>query len=221
MRFYWQLLFSNGNRYIEFSYIGITKTGFMPLRLFLKSFTRKSYRFSFVDTVSMAPSRLFFASLMEKLEQLVQKGKVAGANGLIVLLADDDADDRDMFEEAISRINPLIRVGALRNGNSLIQHLQSGEQPDMIFLDLNMPGKNGKECLAEIRKNPSWAKIPVVIYSTSASKRDVNDTYSGGANLYLLKPNSFQELIKIIKRVFSIDIAAPVAPQDYLLTYSS
>jgi CheY-like chemotaxis protein len=82
----------------------------------------------------------------------------------------------------------------------------SEELPSIIFLDLNMPRKTGKECLAEIRKNPRFKSIPVIIYSTSSHKRDIQETHSCGANLYMPKPNSFTGLVDVVTKVFSIDL---------------
>ena len=93
-----------------------------------------------------------------------------------------------------------------KDGSQLMNMLNASESlPDIIFLDLNMPGKNGKKCLEEIRGNKKFAKVQVVIYSTSVSKKDIDDTFSLGANLYIRKPNTFKELTEVIKKVFAID----------------
>jgi CheY-like chemotaxis protein len=190
----------------------------MPIAKFYCFSFMMSYKWGWVHTGLMNTSIVFFASVLDKLEEMGKRENRDGLKRLRVVLADDDPDDREMFEEAISRINPQIEVVTLVNGMSLIRELEDGADPDMIFLDLNMPGKNGRECLAAIRQNASWNKIPIVIYSTSASKRDVNETYHSGANLYLLKPNSFQDLVQIIRRVFSIDLESTrLLQQNYLL----
>jgi CheY-like chemotaxis protein len=189
----------------------------MPWRL-LFHYYRKRLKFTIIPVVTPGSGRLYFASLLDKIDGIKKENRTDPSREFRVWLVDDDQDDRDMFEEAIARINPGIKVETLNNGISMIQHLESGNVPEMIFLDLNMPGKSGKECLAMIRSNPLWRKIPVVIYSTSANKKDVSDTFSAGANLYLLKPNSFSELIKVIQRAFKIDFeASQVAQKDFLL----
>ncbi|MEJ7588012.1 MAG: response regulator [Ferruginibacter sp.] len=78
--------------------------------------------------------------------------------------------------------------------------------PDIVFLDLNMPGKNGKECLKEIKENPRFKALPVIIYSTSAHTKDIMDTHSTGANLYIRKPSSMRGLISVIRRVFLLEL---------------
>ena len=125
-------------------------------------------------------------------------------SGFKILLADDDADDRELFAEAAQSFNA--NVETVPNGIVLMQKLaQSDSLPDFILLDLNMPEKGGKECLQEIRQHSRFNDVPVIIYSTSSSKKDINDTYAMGANLYITKPNSFNELKNTIKNLIEID----------------
>jgi CheY-like chemotaxis protein len=110
------------------------------------------------------------------------------------MLADDDPDDRDLLAEAIIAGNSA-HVESAHNGAHLMLALTAMEElPDMIFLDLNMPEKNGKECLSEIRQHDRLKGVPVIIYSTSSSKKDIDDAFDLGATLYVTKPNSFSEL---------------------------
>ena len=121
-----------------------------------------------------------------------------------IMLADDDADDRDLFSEAIS--DQLANIDSFPNGVQLMKILNAKtELPDFVFIDLNMPEKSGKECLLEIRKQERLKDLPVIIYSTSSSKRDIDDTFELGANLYMTKPNSFSELKRMVSSVLSID----------------
>ncbi len=179
-------------------------------------------------TISWTPNQatpiVFFASLLEKIEQLKKRTYPGGlSKPLKIILADDDDDDRQLFEEAIGCIDPEIIVSMAQNGMELIEMMKSGLQPEIIFLDLNMPGKTGKECLTELRQHEAWTKIPVIIYSTSSNKKDILDTYSGGANLYLLKPPSFRELIAIIRQAFSFDWENTdrLPHKDFVLTFNS
>jgi CheY-like chemotaxis protein len=123
---------------------------------------------------------------------------------LRILLADDDPDDRELFTEAINEYNA--DVDSVPNGVELMQVLNNNSaRPDLIFLDLNMPEKGGKECLQEIRSNEKLKDIPVIIYSTSSSKKDIDETFELGANLYITKPSSFSDLRKTVKEIMSFD----------------
>ena len=139
-----------------------------------------------------------------------------------ILLADDDPDDRDLFTEAITEHNA--DVNTVWNGAQLMKVLDSNESlPDFIFLDLNMPEKGGKECLLEIRKHAKLKEIPVIIYSTSSSKKDIDDTYELGANLYITKPNSFTELRKAVRKIMALDWSRyqpRSSKSDYVFTAS-
>ena len=118
-----------------------------------------------------------------------------------ILLAEDDADDRELFLEAISLVDPSIKVDTVENGEKLMAHLRAAPlYPDCIFLDLNMPKKNGKECLKEIRANAKTQTIPVIIYTTSLSKKDIDETFDKGASFFIRKPNSFRELTDLLQK---------------------
>ncbi|MDB5255361.1 MAG: response regulator receiver protein [Chitinophagaceae bacterium] len=126
---------------------------------------------------------------------------------VVVFLADDDADDRAMFEEVIHEVDPTIQLTCAEDGKILLTMLQSGKYPlpQLLFLDLNMPNKNGKECLEEIRNSDRLKDIPVIIYSTSSSPKDIDDAFEKGANLYVRKPSSFQELRFIARAVLAME----------------
>ena len=126
---------------------------------------------------------------------------------VVIFLADDDADDRAMFEEVVTEIDSSIQLTCAEDGMMLLQLLNSKTipLPHLIFLDLNMPNKNGKECLDEIRRSERLKDIPIIIYSTSSSPKDINDTFEKGANLYVRKPSSFKELRSITKDVLALD----------------
>ena len=125
----------------------------------------------------------------------------------IVLLVDDDLDDRLFFQESFEEIKIDTTVHLLKDGKELIDHLEdpSHKLPDIIFLDLNMPILSGMECLVKIRKNPLWKDIAVAIYSTSSSETDVENSFINGANIYIKKPNNFDQLRKILSEVIMIN----------------
>jgi CheY-like chemotaxis protein len=121
-----------------------------------------------------------------------------------VMLADDDKDDQFLFEEALNKTPVDAELTTADDGEELMEKLHDPEipNPDVIFLDLNMPNKNGKECIAEIKSDDELKDIPVVIYSTSNSEKDVNDTYNAGASLYVSKPHSFLKITTVLKNIF-------------------
>jgi CheY-like chemotaxis protein len=132
-----------------------------------------------------------------------------------ILLADDDAGSREIFIEAIGQIAPHIKISVAVNGQKLMNALLSQAEalPDIIFLDLNMPLKNGKECLLEIRNNNRLRDIPVIIYSTSSHDDHIEETFVGGANFYMIKPDSFYDLKLIAKNILSLDWVEPIWPE--------
>ncbi len=126
-----------------------------------------------------------------------------------IFLAEDDADDRMFFEDALNAINISSQLTLSNNGLELMKNLETltaHPPPDVIFLDLNMPLKNGIECLKEIRETPKLKDIPIVVFSTTASESMVEKTYSLGANCYVCKPNSHQSLKKTIEAVLELDL---------------
>jgi len=127
-------------------------------------------------------------------------------NRALIILADDDADDRDLFSEAMEECCINVTVETAKDGIELVKLLKNTNRtPDLIFLDLNMPNKNGKECLIEIRKSQALKHLPVIIYSTSSSQRDIEFTFEKGANLFISKPSSYKELVQIAKKVLALD----------------
>lgn len=126
-----------------------------------------------------------------------------------IILADDDADDCEFFEEALKEVSSETELTITRDGvelmNTLYEIVTEPPPPDMIFLDLNMPRKNGFECLTEIRETPRWKNIPVVIFSTSANVDTIERAYSLGANCYIRKPGSHQLLKRAIETALAYD----------------
>lgn len=127
-------------------------------------------------------------------------------NNLNVLLADDDEDDRWLFEQALSNLKIKTTLLLFKDGKEIMDHLIKTESiPHIVFLDLNMPIKNGMECLQEMRKNNSLKKIPVAIYSTSSSEEDIENTFINGANIYINKPNNFAALKNVVDKVLQLN----------------
>ncbi|MFB9057413.1 response regulator [Mariniflexile ostreae] len=120
-----------------------------------------------------------------------------------IILADDDEDDRMFFTEAFEELKIGTKVETFKDGLYLMDYLNSSDSalPHVLFLDLNMPRKNGLECLSEIKANPKFNDIAIAIYSTSASEEDIEKTFVQGANIYIKKPSSFKVLKKVLSEV--------------------
>lgn len=119
-----------------------------------------------------------------------------------ILLADDDEGDQLLFIEAFSEIQVENQVSVVNDGVELMAYLEKkgNPMPYMLFLDLNMPQKNGIECLKEIRSNERLKDIFIAIYSTSNNEKDMEETFRNGANIYLAKPNDFNELKQLLNK---------------------
>ncbi|MEO7311675.1 MAG: response regulator [Chitinophagaceae bacterium] len=119
---------------------------------------------------------------------------------MLFLLADDDADDQLLFLEALGEIDTSIECLVALNGEDALQKLKDRREnlPNYIFLDLNMPRMNGLQCLNEIKKMEQLHNIPVIIYTTSAAQRDIDESKKSGAEKFITKPTSFQELKNIL-----------------------
>lgn len=126
---------------------------------------------------------------------------------LRVFLTDDDEDDRLFFQESIESIDIETELVLFKNGNELMSYLHSEDAklPHLIFLDLNMPIKNGLECLKEIKASDKLKDLLIAIYSTSSSEKDIETTFINGANIYINKPDNFNALKSSIEKVLKIN----------------
>lgn len=125
-----------------------------------------------------------------------------------VVLVEDDADDIEFFQEAISEMPYKIDLRIYKNGQAFVEGMLADKTniPDVVFLDLNMPIKNGVQALKELREIPEFKNIPIVaIYSTSISEKDQADTFLLGADAFISKPNDYKDLHKLIQKIFEID----------------
>ena len=125
-----------------------------------------------------------------------------------IWLCDDDEEDHFVFGQAISEVLPQSRLTTFLNGSELLFQLQT-HQPDILFLDINMPMQNGIECLKTIRDHSFLRKLPVVIYSVSEHHIDLKASYGMGATVYLIKPHVYQELVQQLKALFRLDWQHP------------
>lgn len=125
---------------------------------------------------------------------------------LSILLADDDPDDRLFFKEAVKEFPFPTHLTTVPNGEHLMQLLtnETNKLPDVLFLDLNMPRKNGFECLSEIKENEKLKGLPVIIFSTSFEQEVVNLLYKNGAQHFIRKPSEFSQFKKIIQQTLTL-----------------
>lgn len=124
-----------------------------------------------------------------------------------LLLADDDEDDRAFFKEALDELPITVKLITVNDGAELMEFLlnnQSGNFPDILFLDLNMPRKSGLECLKEIKTIDRLKHLPVIIFSTSLDSNIVDLMYENGASYYIQKPGEFYKLKKVIQNALTI-----------------
>jgi CheY-like chemotaxis protein len=119
-----------------------------------------------------------------------------------IFLIDDDIDDQAIFALALEELAPSFHCVTAKDGIEALAKLRSGDlKPDCIFLDLNMPRMNGKQCLKELRKEFRLSQIPVVIYTTSSESRDKEQMLAMGASAFITKPPVMEELVASLKVV--------------------
>lgn len=136
------------------------------------------------------------------------KPKSAAKKVLTILMADDDADDRLLARDALEESRVLNRLSFVEDGVQLVDYLNGKDEyadretypmPGLILLDLNMPRKDGREALQEIKSNPLTRRIPVVILTTSKAEEDMLRGYDLGAASYITKPVTFTALVDLMK----------------------
>ena len=125
----------------------------------------------------------------------------------VILMAEDDADDRLLVKEALAECKLEDCIRFVADGEELMDYLlwrgkyltpEAAPRPTFILLDLNMPRKDGREALREIRAHPDLRRLPVVVFTTSNAKTDVEMVYDLGANSFVVKPVAFDALVKIV-----------------------
>jgi len=120
-----------------------------------------------------------------------------------VLIADDDDDDYLIFSLAIEEISYKVLLTRAVNGSILLSMLEK-ELPDILFLDLMMPPKDGRECLKIIRANQKYDALPIIVYTSLEDLTSIEYCYREGANLYTVKPTNISELKHILQRILSV-----------------
>jgi CheY-like chemotaxis protein len=125
-----------------------------------------------------------------------------------IILAEDDIDDQNIFQIALQEIDSSIQTQFVSNGRELLNLLQN-HKPDLLFLDLDMPYKNGLECLIEIRNDPKLEKIPVIVFSSTTKPSNIQTAYEMGAHLFFIKPPIYTDYLSSIKAIFKLDWDVP------------
>ena len=138
----------------------------------------------------------------------MEKSMIKDGKPVSILMADDDEDDRFMAHEAMDEMNVPGTIHFVENGEELMEYLfkkgkfadrEDPACPDIILLDLNMPRKDGREALKEIKSHPALRHIPVIVLTTSRAEEDISYTYKLGASSYITKPDSFDGLVSVMK----------------------
>jgi CheY-like chemotaxis protein len=126
---------------------------------------------------------------------------------LNILMADDDPDDRMLVRDALGETSAPQHLDCVEDGEELLDylhqrgkyaHLPAGHPPRIILLDLNMPRKDGREALKEIKNDPKLRQIPVIILTTSNATEDIQRAYDLGASSFMIKPRNFETLVKAL-----------------------
>ena len=127
---------------------------------------------------------------------------------ITIVLADDDPDDRKLTEEAFAENRLANQLHCVEDGEELLDylhrrgkytHLRNEPLPGLILLDLNMPRKDGREALKEIKADPGLRRIPIVVLTTSKAEEDILRSYDLGVNSYVTKPVTFKSLVELVK----------------------
>ena len=126
----------------------------------------------------------------------------------VILIVDDDLDDREIMRDAFMSNHKNHREFVfVENGDLLLQYLEDGDDtasPQLIMLDLNMPGKDGREALKDMKGSQRFRHIPTVVFTTSSSQKDMQVSYDLGANCFITKPDTFNKLVEITHSIVQL-----------------
>jgi CheY-like chemotaxis protein len=148
------------------------------------------------------------------------------SKNLNILLADDDPTDCLLFKDALEELPVSAHLTVVHNGEQVIEVLtkKGNKLPDVLFLDINMPRKNGFATLGEIKRNKRLEKLPVIIFSISSELESLKRVYSDAAHYYICKPDDFSELKKVICEALTLisqkSISLPLK-ENFMITGDS
>ncbi len=146
------------------------------------------------------------------------------ADVINILLVDDNESENLIFGEALRELPSKTTLNFLTEPNELMNYFENPnkKKPDIIFLDISMPKKTGIECLQEIKAIKKLKQIPVVMFSTSLNQVDVENSFAFGAHLYVEKPKGYNNLIKLLNHLVSVDwkyLKVVMKKENFVLKY--
>lgn len=133
-----------------------------------------------------------------------------------LLVAEDDEDDRLLMQDALAEANFEGRLIFVHDGEDLMEHLNDQREksmPDLILLDLNMPRKDGREALREIKSDRDFRRIPLIVLTTSNDMDDIFQCYDSGANSFITKPPTFEGLVDALKTIIQFWVKLATGPE--------
>jgi CheY-like chemotaxis protein len=146
-----------------------------------------------------------------------------GARPITILLADDDEEDRMLTSDALEESRVVNDLRFVEDGEELLDYLykrgryadpDAAPTPGLILLDLNMPKKDGREALRDIKADPDLRRIPIIVLTTSKAEEDIYRTYDLGANSFITKPVAFASLVEVMKEIGRYWIEIVELPRD-------
>lgn len=150
---------------------------------------------------------------------MTNKEPLKATKPITILIADDDADDRLMTKEAFEESFLINNLHFVEDGEQLMDYLNQQDKlkfpiPGLILLDLNMPKKDGREALKEIKTHSIYRRIPVIVLTTSKAEEDIVKSYDLGVNCFISKPVTFAELVRVMKALGSYWFEIVELPQN-------
>jgi chemotaxis family two-component system response regulator Rcp1 len=137
-----------------------------------------------------------------------------------ILLVEDNAGDVRLFKEALKEGSPVPRLAVVSDGEEALAYLRhqgkyvGAARPALVLLDLNLPRRDGRQVLAEIKGDPGLRSIPVIILTNSKAERDVTKTYQLGANCYVAKPVDWSDFLAAVKEIQTFWLTIATLPRD-------
>jgi len=142
---------------------------------------------------------------------------------LNILLVEDDPDDVFFFSRAVRELNIACALSVAANCREFLALLEARKDVDLVFMDINMPQKDGRECLKELKSIEEYRNVPVITFTGSRSERDIDDMYALGAHYHIIKPFSAINYKLALKTVFGIDwkkAQPPLLKKNFVIDFT-